>query len=315
LSLFKNSTSQSGIARAATFNFKKINVDVFSNLVLSFFGVALKSAHKEWFAIDGKELRGSILKGNTRGEAVVHIVGHSNRNVYKQGFYNGKKESERPCVRDLLDGTFASKKITLDALHLIPETVNEIEKQKGVFVIGVKENQAELLEEMLWISRNNEPFVENETCEKSHGRIDKRFYKAFDVRNAYFDQRWYNAGFKALIKVDRDSYNCKTNVSSLETAYYITNMAIESAITNNEIFEAIRAHWTIETNNYIRDVTFKEDNLRTKFTTIARNTATCRTAVLNILYKEKLKNIRAKIEELSDDFQKVVKFLIDAKFL
>ena len=103
-------------------------------------------------------------------------------------------------------------------------------------------------------------------------------------------------------------------MSSYETAYYITK-AIENATAHNEIFEAIRVHWTIETNNYIRDVTLKEDNLRTKFTDIARNDATCRTGVLNILYKLKLKNIRAKIEELSDDFQKTFKFLVDAKFL
>ncbi len=99
-------------------------------------------------------MRDSILKGDNRGKAIVQIVGHDNRNVYKQGFYNGKKESERPCVRNLLNETFASKKVSLDALHLIPETVNVIEKQTGVFVIGIKEKQAELLEEMRWIANN-----------------------------------------------------------------------------------------------------------------------------------------------------------------
>ena len=73
--------------------FKKVDVVIFSELVISFFGIKLSDNQKEWFASDGKELRGSILKGDTRGQAVVHVVGHKNRMVYKQGFYNGKKES------------------------------------------------------------------------------------------------------------------------------------------------------------------------------------------------------------------------------
>jgi hypothetical protein len=83
--------------------FKKVDVVIFNEFVLSFFGIKLTANQKEWFASDGKELRGSILKGDTRGQAVVQVVSHKNRMVYKQGFYNGKKESEHPCVLGLLD--------------------------------------------------------------------------------------------------------------------------------------------------------------------------------------------------------------------
>jgi predicted transposase YbfD/YdcC len=31
-----------------------------------------------------------------------------------------------------------------------------------------------------------------------------------------------------------------------------------------EISEAIRGHWQVETNNHIRDVTLKEDRMRSK---------------------------------------------------
>lgn len=313
--LYENRNSKSGITSTITAYFKKIDVDIFNELIISFFGVALTDDQKEWFSSDGKELRGSILKGNTRGEAIVQLVGHKNRIVYKQGFYNGKKESERPCVLKLLDEEFGSKKITLDALHLIPKTVKQIEKQTGVFLIGIKENQAELLEEMRLIASKDKPLHEHSDSEKSNGRIDTRTYTAFEVKNAYFDKRWKGANFQTLIKVERQSYNCKSRNLSNETAYYITNQAVKKGLSDNELFDAVRAHWNVETNNYIRDVTFKEDNLKTKYPAIARNMATCRTGILNLVYQLKPKNIRAKIEEFADNFQLLFEWLTKCNFL
>ena len=78
-----------------------MNVEVFSELVFSFFSIELTDKEKQWFASDGKELRGSISKGDCRGEVVVQVVSHNPRSVHGQAFYNGMKESERPCVSDI----------------------------------------------------------------------------------------------------------------------------------------------------------------------------------------------------------------------
>lgn len=295
--------------------FKKVDVDIFSELVISFFGIKLSDIQREWFASDGKELRGSILKGDTRGQAVVQVVGHKNRMVYKQGFYNGKKESERPCVSGLLDGEFGSQKITLDALHLIPETVKQIEKQKGVFLIGVKENQQELLEEIRMIAADDKPVKQHSDSEKSNGRIDTRTYTGITLNNPYLDKRWLPANFQTVIKVERHSYNCKSKTESNETSYYISNQKLEQHTTDDELFHAIREHWNVETNNHIRDVTFREDDLKTKYQSMARNMATCRTALLNLLYQLKPKNIKAQLEEFADNFQNLLQWLKQCNFL
>lgn len=296
-------------------NFKKVDVEIFSQLVISFFGIKLNNHQKEWFASDGKELRGSILKGDTRGEAVVQVVGHKNRIVYKQGFYNGKKESERPSVSALINGELGSQKITLDALHLIPETVKQIEKQKGVFLIGVKENQQELLEEIKMITTIEKPMLQHSESEKSNGRIDTRTYTGFALDNAYLDQRWEAANFQTVIKVGRHSYNCKNKIESNEISYYISNQKLKQDATDNELFNAIRGHWNVETNNHIRDVTFKEDDLKTKYPTMARNIATCRTGLLNLLYQLNPKNIKAQLDLFADNFQKLLVWLKDCYFL
>ena len=126
------------------FVLKSIDVRLFSNLLFEFCGIELNKEEKQWFAGDGKELRGSIVKGEKRGEAVVQIVHHDSGQVYDQSFYNGHKQSERPCIQQLLEGELVTQKITLDALHLIPETVNKIAAKQGIYVAGVKDNQQEL---------------------------------------------------------------------------------------------------------------------------------------------------------------------------
>ena len=97
----------------------KVHLSTFEDLLFSYYGIELSAEEKSWFSIDGKELRGSILKGDKRGEAIVMIVEHETRNVLGQDYYSGKKESEQPCVREVLIQSEAShQKITCDALHL-----------------------------------------------------------------------------------------------------------------------------------------------------------------------------------------------------
>lgn len=292
-----------------------MNVVKFNDLIFSFLGLELTDNQKAWFAADGKELRGSITKGETRGQAVVQVVEHKTRKVYAQDFYNGMKESERPCVCSLLKGNLRSQKITLDALHLIPETVKQIEQQNGIFLIGIKENQKELLEETQFITTRQKPIAELQKTEKEHGRIDSRTYAAYTLNNACFEQRWDEANFQTIIKVERESYNCKKKTQSAETSYYISNQKIKPIKNDFELFNAVREHWNVETNNHIRDVTFKEDNLKTKEPLIARNIATCRTILLNLIYQLNPKNIRAQLEEFADNFQILLQWLTQIKFL
>jgi len=292
-----------------------VNVEVFSQLIFSFFSIDLTGKEKQWFASDGKELRGSISKGDCRGEAVVQIVSHKDRSVHGQVFYNGMKESERPCVAELLQAELGSQKITLDALHLIPETVKQIEKQKGIFLIGLKENQKELLTEMKFIASTIKPVVQDNEPEKSHGRIDKRIYSGFDLKNAYFDQRWEGANFQTLVKIERTSYNLKSQTERSEIAYYLSNQKLKQSGIDQELFTAIRGHWNIETNNNIRDVTLREDNFKTKHQKLSRNVASCRTYILNLLYQLKPKNIKAKLEEFADNLQRLLDWLTECRVL
>ncbi len=81
----------------------KVSVAVFDRLLFAHYGIKLSVAERRWFALDGKELRGSIQAGVKRGEAVVQAVSHDNQQTVAQDYYSGEKESEVPMVRKLLE--------------------------------------------------------------------------------------------------------------------------------------------------------------------------------------------------------------------
>lgn len=244
----------------------KVDLEKFEEILFTHFEIKLDKEEKEWFAGDGKELRGSIEKGSKRGEVIVQLVRHEDGCVLGQSRYNGEKESEKPCLRHLIEAKSAqNQKITADALHLNPAMTSMIEQGKGIFLIGLKENQKELLADMEWHVKNHEPLATYDTLDKGHGRLEQRHYYYFDISKEYFDKRWKTTNFRSLFKVIRHRTILTTDAQSEETAYYISNgNLLDKTQTAVEYFDAIRNHWSVEVNNHIRDVTLSEDDLRTK---------------------------------------------------
>lgn len=50
----------------------------------------------------------------------------------------------------------------------------------------------------------------------------------------------------------------KTNKTSVEEFFYVTNEVGKY----EELAQAVRGHWQVETNNHIRDVSLQEDKMR-----------------------------------------------------
>ena len=294
---------------------QKIEYSVLAKLFFSFFKVELFSEDCRWFACDGKELRGSILDGDKRGDAIVQLISHENREAVAESYYSGKKESEIIAVRQLIQkGSSLGWKISLDALHLNPETTKLINDSGQVYLIGLKNNQEMLLTEATYLERVGKPNSTYKTEEKGHGRVDTRVYRSYDYSKQYIDERWEIANINTLIVVDRTSYNTKTEVITKERSFYLSNLK-QTNQKGNELFDAVRNHWKIETNNYIRDVVLNEDALKTKEPAISKTLATFRTPIVNLLNRQKLKNIREKIESFVDNFQELIAFLTLNKVL
>jgi predicted transposase YbfD/YdcC len=240
---------------------EKVGFQVFDKLLFESFGIKLSAAERKWFALDGKELRGSIEKGRRRGEAVVQAVAHENCQTVAQDYYAEEKESEVPLVRKILEESeLAGQKISLDALHCKALTLAIMSESGGKYLVGLKENQKQLKKQISLAIENQSILFKIQSREKSHGRVEVRKYEFYDVLELEKAERWKICQIKTAIKVTRDRAELKSGKNSSEESYYLTN----EVGNYEEIAEAIRRHWQVETNNHIRDVSFREDEMRSK---------------------------------------------------
>ena len=202
------------------------------------------------------------------------------------------------------------RKYTLDALHNSQQLLEEIHQKSGKYIVQIKKNQKILLENLKDIVRLTKPFENYKTEEKSHGRIQKRSYELYRINSQNIEKRWHTTGIATLIKVTRDITQVKTGKKSLEYSYYISNQVTDA----KDLANAIRGHWTIEKNNYIRDVNFGEDHIKSFKVNLQRSLAGMLTFVLNLTLKMNPKlNLNEKREALTNS-QKLAKQTIK-KFL
>ena len=188
--------------------------------------------------------------------------------VAAQGDYAGEKESEVPTVRQLLQANgFSRRKVTLDDLQCKAATLEIITQAGGKYLVGLKANQKELKKQISRAMENQSCLMKIKTQEKGHGRIETRMYRFYDVLELAKDQRWEGSQIKTAIKVRRERIEIKSNETGVEESYYLSN----EVGNYEELAEAVRRHWAVETNNYIRDVSLQEDKMQSKKAATANN--------------------------------------------
>ena len=93
-----------------------------------------------------------------------------------------------------------------------------------------------------------------------------------------------------------------TQKRSAEISFYCTNVSVDPAdkAGQQELFRAIRGHWGVESNNYIRDVSFQEDKVRTKQSNHAQVLASLRSVAIELFREANLNNFQATLETFTD---------------
>jgi hypothetical protein len=146
----------------------------------------------------------------------VQIVAHETGEVLCEIFYNGHKESEKPVIRNLIKSSgVGNQKLSLDALHFNPETLQFINQATGVYLVGFKENQGELLAYITKAAQYLPAAYNHKTVDKGHGRLEIRHNQIFDIQNEYVDKRWDKCHLQALIQVNRKRLDIKTDKESV----------------------------------------------------------------------------------------------------
>lgn len=267
-----------------------------------YFGFTNDAFPKErWISFDGKEIRGTIdgVLGGRRGLNIVRAFVQEDKISLNALFYQGLKESEINCVRELLkDGVLAKGSVIFDALHTQYETLATIEEARGTYIAQVKDNQKELLEDLEDHLSISKPFARRSSLDKGHGRIEHRRGMFYDISGIVFDQRWDACRLATLIVVDRVTTQLKTGKETREQSFYVSNRP-EAELKTTDAFKAIRNHWQIESDNYLRDTTFREDKIRCFNENRIKTISILISLANNLVHNEKVKNIKAHLEDIA----------------
>ena len=287
-----------------------------NTIVDSHFGVRLeKNVQDEWTAIDGKTLRGT----DHQAERILMAVTHTPRTLQAQRPMTGPKASEITAARELLRETgLAEGWVTLDALHFNPKTTRQIDQAGGRYVIQVKDNQPALKAQLVaWATQAKPVSHLRPPAEKTHGRIETRHGTFVALDGLEVDPRWTASGFRTLIVMRRQTGEVASQQRSAETSYYVSNHPVtpEQPAAQENLFNAVRGHWGVEADNHIRDVTFHEDDVKTKNGNQSHILASLRTLAIGLLRQTNAQNFRAALEGLADNAQLFKNFLEQVHFL
>lgn len=288
-----------------------------NTLIEQHFGVQLAvCANQEWVAIDGKVLRGTQASGER--QSLVLAVSHQQRTLLAQAPMKGSKVSEITVVRDLLKQTHLQRhKITLDAHHCNPKSTAQIHQAGGAYLIQVKDNQPILLKQCQALATTGVARGAHQECDKGHGRLTTREGHGFAMRTGDLAPRWAESGVCTLVAVKRQTYTAATGKSSSETAYYISNHVLTEAASEQTrvLTGAIRQHWHVESDNWIRDVTFAEDQVKTQSPTQGQVMGCLRSLAMRLLRHFKVSNFQDALETFADCPDQFEAMLRRVKFL
>ncbi len=272
---------------------------------------------KQWAAVDGKALRGTLDAGEKQN--LILAVAHDAREVLAQARQCGDKSSEIPEVRTLLkDSGLEKQKVSLDAHHFNPITTAQIHQAGGIYLTQAKENQPVFLQQCQALRSKSQALAEEVEHEKAHGRVTTRRAQMFPLAPVTLDPRWKDSGLSALIVVERETFEVAKQKTTFETSYYVSNMVpvpSDAKPVVKELAQAIRRHWGVESNNWIRDVTFGEDSVKTKAGNQAQVMGLLRGLAIELIRKTSPKNFKAAIEKCTDTPGYLESMLLRVKFL
>lgn len=181
--------------------------------------------------------------------------------------------------------------MTADAMHCQTETSQLVREGKGDYVLQVKKNQGKLLKEIeayFHIAERDFPKVLKENIfqelDGEHGRINEREYRLLPITKWFDETEKFKDSF-AVVQVKR-TRQLKTKTEQ-ETSYYITSLKDDV----KKIAGYIRGHWAIENSqHWVLDVTFREDESQIYADEGAINLATIRRKLLNLIKAHPLKD-------------------------
>lgn len=228
-------------------------------------------------AIDGKTIRGSA---NAQHKA-YHVVSAwvSENQITLGQLVAEEKTNEIKAIPELLEVIdVTGSTVTIDAMGCQKAIATKIIKKQADYVLGLKGNQATLLEDVKLFFDEFTVKGKVTTSEKDHGRIEQRTYY-LETQIDWLTRRSEWEGLNGVGMVKTHVVKTNTGEISEECRYYITSLTDVGAFAY-----AVRKHWSIESQlHWQLDVTFREDNSRARKDNSPLNLNIMRKEALNLL--------------------------------
>jgi predicted transposase YbfD/YdcC len=233
-------------------------------------------------AIDGKTLRGSKKQGAPGAHllsALAHRVGVT---LAQQAVDD--KTNEIPVVLDLLRHLVLKGRIvTMDALLTQRQIAQQIVDAGGDYVMVVKENQPQFLDDIATVfalpPMPGERRTVADTLDLGHGRIEQRGLQTSNLLAGYSD--W--PGLAQVFWLERQVILKKTGEVRQEVVAGVTSLTPERADAAR-LLALVRGQWHIENqSHWVRDVTFDEDRSQVRCGNIPQVMAALRNTVIGLM--------------------------------
>lgn len=297
-----------GIPSHDTFGrvFARIKSKEFQRFFFDWVQSVAEATQNQVVPIDGKKLRRSHNRGAGRG-AVELVSAWASANRLVLGQVKVDEESNEitavPKLLRLLN--LKGCIVTVDALNTQKEIAAEIREQEADYVLALKANHGRLhkeVEEFFRSVREDRTYgfttSTHKTVDGEHGRIEEREYWQVNVPDwLEAKSEWRDLASLGMVEATREIKGKK----SVEQRYYLSSLEVDA----KRLAEAVRGHWGIENSqHWILDVVFREDDSRIRVGEAAENVAVIRRIALNLLQQErtvkrgvKTKRLKAALDE------------------
>jgi predicted transposase YbfD/YdcC len=242
---------------------------------------SLIEATGDVISIDGKTICGAKVNG----KSPIHMVSAwaSEHNLALGQVKVTEKSNEITAIPTLIESlAIEGAIITIDAMGCQKKIAKSIINKKANYVLALKENQPDLLEEVIDEFRFSAIEKTSTDIDYGHGRIETRIcsvIKNFDLVSSHKD--W--SAMTSIVRIESTrEFKGKDKIES-STRYYISSLD-KSA---EEFQKIIRSHWAIENKlHWTLDVAFGEDLNRKRSSNAAQNFSLINKIALNLAKKE-----------------------------
>ena len=259
-----------------------LNPKAFAACVTEWLAEACEATGLTHIAIDGKSVRGA--KGNTFSGRLHLVTAWATANGIVLGQEAvAAKSNEITAIPELLKTLhLKGALVTIDAAGTQVAIARQIRAQGGEYLLPVKGNQPTLLAacEANFTQAQATDFAdaavsEHPSVEQAHGRIDERYTLAL-ANPQGLPAEWADA--KTVVQVNR--LRTKAGKTTATTLYYVCSKRLAA----RTLAMPIRRHWAIENElHWTLDVTFREDDNRTRDKNAGANLGLIRRVAVSLL--------------------------------